>query len=127
MLIDFFYALRDGGLKTSITEYLALLEGLEAHVAALSIDSFYVLARTCLVKDETHFERFDRPGALASVERYEKVGFFALIFLEHDGIVAKLSQQLFPSTRSDLVSGHLPVERRLASRCGDRDFHRVAE
>ena len=73
MLIDFFYALRDGGLKTSITEYLALLEGLEAHVAALSIDSFYVLARTCLVKDETHFDRFDRVFA-AYFKGIEQVG-----------------------------------------------------
>ncbi len=60
MLVDFFYALRDGGLKVSVTEYLALLEALKAGLARYSMDEFYFLARTCLVKDESHYDRFDR-------------------------------------------------------------------
>jgi uncharacterized protein with von Willebrand factor type A (vWA) domain len=60
MLIPFFYLLRDGGVKTSITELLTLLEALQKGVAGQSVDDFYYLARTCLVKDESHFDRFDR-------------------------------------------------------------------
>jgi len=60
MLVDFYYALRDGGLKVSVTEYLALLGALKAGLANYSLDQFYFLARTCLVKDEAHYDRFDR-------------------------------------------------------------------
>jgi uncharacterized protein with von Willebrand factor type A (vWA) domain len=60
MLIPFFYLLRDGGVKTSITELLTLLEALKKGVAGQSVDDFYFLARTCLVKDESQIDRFDR-------------------------------------------------------------------
>ncbi|MGH8453304.1 MAG: vWA domain-containing protein, partial [Nevskiales bacterium] len=60
MLIPFFFALREGGLKVSLTEFLSLLEALKARVAYANIDDFYYLSRTCLVKDETQFDRFDR-------------------------------------------------------------------
>lgn len=60
MLIPFFYELKDAGLKVSITEYLSLLEALDARVASLSIDDFYYLSRTALVKDEAKYDLFDR-------------------------------------------------------------------
>ena len=60
MLIPFFYMLRDGGLKTSITELLTLLEAMKRGLAGQSVDDFYFLARATLVKDETDLDRFDR-------------------------------------------------------------------
>ena len=60
MLTKFFFMLRDGGLKPSITELLTLLESMQSGVAAHSVDDFYYLARSCLVKDETLFDRFDK-------------------------------------------------------------------
>ncbi len=60
MLTKFFFMLRKGGLKTSITELLTLLEAMKSGLAGHSIDNFYYLSRTCLVKDEAHFDRFDR-------------------------------------------------------------------
>jgi hypothetical protein len=60
MLIRFFYMLRDGGIPVSITEFLALLEGLTERIATLSIDDFYYLARVVLVKDERFYDRYDR-------------------------------------------------------------------
>ncbi len=60
MLINFFYTLRAAKLKVSVKEYLTLLEALEAGVIGPSVDEFYVLARTALVKDETQFDKFDR-------------------------------------------------------------------
>jgi len=52
--------LRDGGLKPSITEFLTLLESMRSGVAGQSVDDFYYLARSCLVKDESLFDRFDK-------------------------------------------------------------------
>ncbi|HET9977667.1 MAG TPA: VWA domain-containing protein [Burkholderiaceae bacterium] len=67
MLIDFFYTLRAAKLKVSVKEYLTLLEALQAGViddeGGPSVDKFYYLARTSLVKDETQFDKFDRAFA----------------------------------------------------------------
>ena len=60
MLIPFFYLLRDGGMKPSITELLTLLEAMKKGVAGQSVDDFYYLSRACLVKDESKFDLFDR-------------------------------------------------------------------
>lgn len=59
MLVDFFLHLKSSRLPVSTREFLTLLEALEARVVSLSLDDFYTLARTCLVKDEAHFDRFD--------------------------------------------------------------------
>ena len=69
MLIDFFYTLRAAKLPVSVKEFLTLLEALQADVVgprqpdACSIDDFYYLSRTALVKDEKHFDKFDRAFA----------------------------------------------------------------
>jgi uncharacterized protein with von Willebrand factor type A (vWA) domain len=60
MLIEFFLRLKDGGVPVSIKEFLMLVEGLDKRVIFGSMDDFYYLARTCLVKDEKYFDRFDR-------------------------------------------------------------------
>lgn len=79
MLIDFFYTLRSAKLPVSVKEYLMLLEALQAGVVgpnssktdgddeesegAWKIDDFYYLSRTVLVKDEKHYDKFDRAFA----------------------------------------------------------------
>ncbi len=60
MLINFFYTLRAAKLPVSIREYLTLIEALKAGVIGPSVDEFYFLSRTALVKDETQFDKFDR-------------------------------------------------------------------
>jgi len=60
MLIDFFYAMREGGLKPSVTEFLTLLEAMEKRIAVVSVEDFYYLSRATLVKDESKYDRFDR-------------------------------------------------------------------
>src|SRR5262252_5731922 len=71
MLLRFFTDLRAGGIPVTLPEFLALLEGLEARLAGYSPEDFYYLARLALVKDERHFDRFDRVFAehFAGAER----------------------------------------------------------
>jgi len=64
MLVRFFTDLRAGGVPATLPEFLSLLEGLQARLAALSPEDFYYLARMALVKDERHFDRFDRVFAV---------------------------------------------------------------
>ncbi|MGQ0429164.1 MAG: vWA domain-containing protein [Gammaproteobacteria bacterium] len=64
MLIRFFQMLRAAGVPVSITEFLTLLEALSARLIGLSAEDFYFLARATLVKDERHYDRFDRVFAV---------------------------------------------------------------
>ncbi|GAB3247533.1 vWA domain-containing protein [Chitinimonas naiadis] len=60
MLIDFFYQLRDAKLPVSVKEFLTLLEALDARVVSGSLEEFYFLSRTVLIKDEKYFDRYDQ-------------------------------------------------------------------
>jgi uncharacterized protein with von Willebrand factor type A (vWA) domain len=60
VLVQFYFALRTAGVPVSITEFLTLLEALAQRVAQHAALDFYFLARACLVKDERHYDRFDR-------------------------------------------------------------------
>ncbi len=60
MFIDFFLELRRARVPASLKEYLALLEAMEKGVADYKVESFYYLSRATLVKDERHFDKFDR-------------------------------------------------------------------
>ena len=64
MLLNFFFALKNGGVPVSIKELLTLIEALEKHLAFGDVDEFYLLSRTCLVKDERFYDKFDRAFAL---------------------------------------------------------------
>ncbi len=63
MLIDFFFTLKDAKIPVTIKEFLTLLEALQKNVIAPSMDDFYYLSRLTLVKDEAHFDKFDRAFA----------------------------------------------------------------
>jgi hypothetical protein len=60
MLIPFFYSLRAAKVPVTPKEFLVLLEALKEGVITPSVDDFYYLARLTLVKNEAHFDRFDR-------------------------------------------------------------------
>ena len=62
-LIDFFLKLKSHKLPVSIKEYLTLLEAMGKDVIGPSIDEFYYLSRTALVKDESNYDKFDRAFA----------------------------------------------------------------
>lgn len=60
MLINFFYTLKKANVPVSIKELLDLLAAMEQNLAFGSVDDFYLLSRTCMVKDEKYYDRFDR-------------------------------------------------------------------
>ena len=63
MFTPFLDSLRRHGVPVSLREYLDLLGGLAAGVPGWAVDDFYHFARTALVKDERHLDRFDRAFA----------------------------------------------------------------
>ncbi|MFC3607045.1 vWA domain-containing protein [Stutzerimonas tarimensis] len=74
MLVGFFDAMRAARIPVSVRELLDLVEALQAHLVFADMEQFYFLARAVLVKDERHYDKFDRAFAayfegLPDVER----------------------------------------------------------
>jgi uncharacterized protein len=60
MFINFFLELRQAKVPVSLREYLTLLEAMRLRLADYSVDDFYYLSRSALVKDERNLDKFDR-------------------------------------------------------------------
>lgn len=60
MLIDFFLTVRKAKVPCSVSEYLDLVDAVQKHLVFANVDEFYSLAKLCLVKDERHYDKFDK-------------------------------------------------------------------
>ena len=72
MFTNFFLELRQAKVPVSIKEYLALMEAMEKQVAEYSVDDFYYLSRSVLVKDERNLDKFDRVVGDVLVHRFHQ-------------------------------------------------------
>jgi uncharacterized protein with von Willebrand factor type A (vWA) domain len=75
MLVDFFQTMREYKVPCSIREYLDLMNALKNHLAFADLDDFYQISRICLVKDERHFDKFDKAFAhyFEGIDRLDEV------------------------------------------------------
>ncbi len=60
MLLSYFDTLKRYGVPVTLVEFLDLLEALKSSIIFADREQFYYLSRTILVKDEKHFDKFDR-------------------------------------------------------------------
>ncbi len=65
VFLPFFQTLRAARVPVSLREYLTVLEGMSRNLVTYDVDGFYYLARTAMVKDERHMDRFDQAFAHA--------------------------------------------------------------
>ena len=100
MLVDFFYHLRSQKLLVSVKEYLTLLEALSSPIMPPTLEDFYFLSRTTLIKDETLFDRFDRAFATyyRSLEQKLPPGKKSPL----DWLISKLEKNLTPEQKAKL-------------------------
>lgn len=103
MLVNFLYTLRRYGVPVSIKELLVLLEAMDANLAFGSVDDFYLLARTCMVKDEQHYDRFDRAFA-AYFKEVEKLEDIVDALIPDDWVKAEFLKQLSDEERARVQS-----------------------
>ncbi len=54
MFTGFFFLLRTYGVPVTLTEWLVLMQALAKGLALSNLNDFYALARSVLVKSETH-------------------------------------------------------------------------
>ncbi|MGP8153722.1 MAG: vWA domain-containing protein [Smithella sp.] len=59
MFVNFFYTLRDRGIPVTPTSFLRLQKAMNAGLVH-SLDDFYTVARTILVKSERYFDTYDQ-------------------------------------------------------------------
>jgi uncharacterized protein with von Willebrand factor type A (vWA) domain len=80
MLINLFQTVRSSGVPCTLRELLDLLGALENQLVYANIDDFYYLSRAILVKDEKHYDKFDKAFDIyfKGIEKLEDV-FQALI------------------------------------------------
>lgn len=103
MLIGFFLNLRRYQLPVSITELLSLLEALQQRLVYANLDEFYFLARTCLIKDEKHFDKFDRAFA-AYFKDLETLDDILEQMIPEDWLRAEFLKQLSDEERAKIQS-----------------------
>jgi uncharacterized protein len=101
MLLPFFFTLRAAKLPVSPKEFLSLLEALRVGVIEPSLDEFYSLSRTILVKDEALYDRFDRAFA-AFVHGSELKIEELMRALPEDWLKQQLQLDLSPEDRAKL-------------------------
>ncbi|MFM7226925.1 MAG: vWA domain-containing protein [Betaproteobacteria bacterium] len=100
MLIDFFFTLKDARVPVSIKEFLMLIEALDKQVISSSIDDFYYLARTTLVKDEANFDKFDKAFGYyfhGTQTIFDKVPDVPL-----DWLIKRLQRELTPEQKAQI-------------------------
>lgn len=78
MFLPFFDNLRGQGVPVSLREFLSFLEGMKAGLAIYDVEAFYFLARTIMVKDERHLDKFDQAFA-ATFEGLDQISAEAVL------------------------------------------------
>jgi uncharacterized protein with von Willebrand factor type A (vWA) domain len=113
MLIGFFFTLRDAKVPVTIKEFLTLLEALEKNVIAPALEQFYYLARLTLVKDEAHFDKFDK--AFGAYFKGIETVFDAKAEIPLDWLIKRLERELTPEQKAQLQKlGYDKLMSRLA-------------
>lgn len=60
MFLEFFLLIKHERIPVTLREYLHLLEALSKNVVGFSVDEFYFLCRSVLIKHEKYYDRFDQ-------------------------------------------------------------------
>ena len=76
MFMHFFSELRQARVPVTLREYLMLMEGLDKGVIDRTVDEFYYLSRSALVKDEKNLDKFDKvfSHVFKGMERFTDAG-----------------------------------------------------
>jgi uncharacterized protein len=106
MFLRFFETLRRTGVPVSLREHLAFLEGVAAGLVTHDAEGFYHLARTTLVKDERHLDRFDRAFAEAfrGLETISPEAVLEALDLPREWLDAMAERHLTPEERAAVTA-----------------------
>ena len=110
MFLDFFYTLRRHKIPVALTEWRVLMQALSMGFAQTSMERFYTLARSLLVKDVSYYDAYD----LAFQETFHGIATPDAII---DEILAWLQD---PHTLAHLTPAQLALLQATGSRSATR-------
>ena len=103
MLTNLFYTLKAHGVPVSIREHLDLLAALDANLVLGDSEEFYYLARLILVKDEKHFDKYDK-GFQAFVNGLESVDGMVESLIPDEWLRQEFTKQLSDEDKAKINS-----------------------
>ncbi|MFQ6775617.1 VWA domain-containing protein [Cereibacter sphaeroides] len=106
MFLPLFDTLRRTGVPVSLREYLSFLEGMAAGLVTWDVEGFYHLARTAMVKDERHLDRFDRAFAesFRGLETITADEVLAAVDLPREWLEKLAEKHLSPEERAEIAA-----------------------
>jgi hypothetical protein len=102
VFIDFFLALKKHKVPCSLRELLDLIALLKSGVIFADVDAFYNLAKIVMVKDEVHYDKYDRAFA-EYFKGIEQIDVFDKI-LPEDWLRKEFEKQLTAEEKEQLKS-----------------------
>jgi hypothetical protein len=102
VFIDFFLALKKHKVPCSLRELLDLIAVLKTGVIFADVDDFYTLAKIVMVKDEMHYDKYDRAFA-EYFKGIEQIDIFDQI-LPEDWLRKELEKTLSEEEKAQLKS-----------------------
>ncbi|PZX18532.1 hypothetical protein LX81_01166 [Palleronia aestuarii] len=104
MFLPFFQTLRSFRVPVSIREFLDFLAVLKTGLVTYDVDAFYVLARTALVKNEAHLDRFDQAFAATfqGVEAIPPEAVMEAVDMPSDWLEKMAEKHLSPEERAEI-------------------------
>ncbi|MAM87400.1 vWA domain-containing protein [Allohahella sp. A8] len=103
MLLGFFDILRQHKVPVSVREFLDLMNALQHRLAFADMNDFYFLTRTILVKDEKHFDKFDKAFG-HFFEGIESIDLALEALIPEDWLRAEFERQLSEEDKAKIES-----------------------
>ena len=122
MLLNLFNEMRAAKVPVSVRELLDLINALKHNVVFADMDEFYYLARAILVKDERHFDKFDRAFG-AYFKGLENLNEHIEALIPEEWLRKEFERHLSEEEKAQIQS--LGTELTLAGKEADRDMVRL--
>lgn len=103
MLLNFFDSLRHQGLPVTFSELSDLITALEQKLVFADIEQFYYLSRTCMVKDEKNYDKFDR-AFKAHFTELEQLEDFLDVLIPEDWLRSEFLKTLTEEEKAKIES-----------------------
>lgn len=103
MLLNLFNEMRAAKVPVSVRELLDLINALKHQVVFADMDEFYYLSRAILVKDERHYDKFDRAFA-AYFEGIENLDQHIEALIPDEWLRREFERSLSPEERDKIES-----------------------
>ncbi|NLE73877.1 MAG: VWA domain-containing protein [Actinobacteria bacterium] len=115
MFTGFFFLLRTYGVPVTLTEWLTFMQALAKGLAFSNLTDFYALARSVLVKSETHFDQYDQAfqAAFEGIETPQEIAEQVWDWLSDPLVIAGLSEEERRQLREWLGDTDLDELRRM--------------